>query len=174
MPPPSGPYSVGAATSTQVDFLRQLLISRPSRDRFWRGGAEKLTHPDKAKTSAAFSSGWDVERFGRPDPPEEAAYRLRALAGCSILRALLASMVGESAEHLDEIGCPVLLVGPTGDRVLPKAQFAPSLLSALPNAQLLEPSDVGHVPMYDALELIARIILDFARAHPVQPAALTA
>jgi acetyl-CoA acetyltransferase len=29
-------------------------------------GAEKLSHPDKAKTFAAFSSGWDVERFGRP------------------------------------------------------------------------------------------------------------
>jgi hypothetical protein len=106
-------------------------------------------------------------------PPEEAAYRLRALAGCSILPALLVSLVGESAEHLDEIGCPVLLVWPTGDRVLPKAQFAPSLLSALPDAELLEPSDVAHVPMYDAPELIARIILDFARAHPGTPAALT-
>lgn len=27
-------------------------------------GAEKLTHPDKAKTFALFNSGWDVERFG--------------------------------------------------------------------------------------------------------------
>jgi hypothetical protein len=36
-------------------------------------------------------------------PPQEAAYPLRALAGCSILRVLLASMVGESAEHLEEI-----------------------------------------------------------------------
>jgi acetyl-CoA acyltransferase len=31
-------------------------------------GAEKLSNPDKGKTFAAFSSGWDVERFGRPDP----------------------------------------------------------------------------------------------------------
>lgn len=27
-------------------------------------GAEKLTHPDKAKTFAIFNAGWDVERFG--------------------------------------------------------------------------------------------------------------
>jgi pimeloyl-ACP methyl ester carboxylesterase len=106
-------------------------------------------------------------------PPQEAAYRLRALAGCSILPALLASMGGQSADRLDEIGCPVLLVWPTGDRVLPKAQFAPSLLAALPDAQLIEPPNLGHVPMYDDPELIARIILDFARAHPVKPAALT-
>ncbi len=101
-------------------------------------------------------------------PPQEAAVRVRALAGCSIVQALLASIAGESAEHLDEIRCPVLLVWPTGDRVLPKAQFAPGIISALPEAQLLEPDDVGHTPMYDDPDLIARIILDFARAHPVQ------
>ena len=27
-------------------------------------GAEKLTHPDKAKTFAIFNAGWDIERFG--------------------------------------------------------------------------------------------------------------
>ncbi len=103
-------------------------------------------------------------------PPQEAAYRLRALAGCTVLSGLLASMLGAPAERLEEIRCPVLLVWPPGDRLLPKAQFAPSLLSALPEAQLLEPRDVGHMPMYDDPDLIAQIILDFARAHPLRAA----
>ncbi|MGO9754639.1 MAG: alpha/beta fold hydrolase, partial [Solirubrobacteraceae bacterium] len=106
-------------------------------------------------------------------PPQEAAYRLRALAGCTVLPGLLASMLGAPAERLDEILCPVLLVWPPGDRLLPKAQFAPSLLSALPEAQLLEPPDVGHMPMYDDPDLIAQIILEFARAHPLKPAPRT-
>ena len=67
----------------------------------------------------------------------------------------------------------MLLVWPTGDRLLPKAQFAPSLLSALPEAQLLEPPDIGHMPMYDDPDLIAQIILDFARAHALKPAPRT-
>lgn len=82
-------------------------------------------------------------------------------------------MTGESAEHLDQIHCPVLLVWPTADRVLPKAQFAPNLLSALPEAQLLEPPDIGHTPMYDDPGLIAQIILDFTGAHPAKPAPRT-
>jgi pimeloyl-ACP methyl ester carboxylesterase len=67
----------------------------------------------------------------------------------------------------------VLLVWPTGDRVLPKAQFAPSLLSTLPEAQLLEPPDIGHMPMYDDPDLIAQIIVDFARAPSLKPAPRT-
>ena len=39
-------------------------------------------------------------------PPQEAAYRLRALAGCAVLPGLLASIVGAPAERLDEIRCP--------------------------------------------------------------------
>jgi pimeloyl-ACP methyl ester carboxylesterase len=101
-------------------------------------------------------------------PPQEAAYRLRALAGCTVLPGLLASIVGARAERLDEIRCPVLLVWPTGDRLLPKAQFAPSLLSAMPEVRLLEPPDIGHMPMYDDPDLIAQIILDFARAHALK------
>ena len=31
-------------------------------------GAEKLTNPDRAKTFAVFNTGWDVERYGGPDP----------------------------------------------------------------------------------------------------------
>ena len=103
-------------------------------------------------------------------PPREAAHRVRAFADCSGLPALLTSMQSKPAEGLEEIRCPVLLVWPTGDRVLPKAQYAPSWIAALPEAQLLEPPDVGHTPMYDDPHLIARIILDFTRAHPVKPA----
>ncbi len=129
--------------------------------------AGPLTRPPIARRALFSQLAAHPERI----PPEEAAYRLRAIAGCSILHALLASLAGGSAEHLDEIRCPVLLVWPTGDRVLPKAQFAPSLLSALPQAKLLEPAGLGHMPMYDDPDLIAGIILDFARAHPVKMAA---
>lgn len=31
-------------------------------------GAEKLTNPDRGKTFSLFNAGWDVERFGAPDP----------------------------------------------------------------------------------------------------------
>jgi acetyl-CoA acetyltransferase len=56
-----------ASGSTAVHLARQAIASGEAEVAL-AIGAEKLSHPDKARTFAAFSSGWDVERFGRPDP----------------------------------------------------------------------------------------------------------
>lgn len=56
-----------ASGSTAVHLARQVIASGEAEVAL-AIGAEKLSHPDKRKTFAAFSSGWDVERFGRPDP----------------------------------------------------------------------------------------------------------
>ncbi|MFN8174515.1 MAG: thiolase family protein [Solirubrobacteraceae bacterium] len=55
-----------AAGSTAFHLARMAVASGDA-DVALAVGAEKLTNPDKGKTFAAFSSGWDVERFGRPD-----------------------------------------------------------------------------------------------------------
>ncbi|HEX5927635.1 MAG TPA: alpha/beta hydrolase [Baekduia sp.] len=106
----------------------------------------------------------------RPEriPPEEAAYRVRALAGCGAFQALLAT-IGRDAppRGLDGVDCPVLLIWPTHDRILPKARYARYFLDALPKAELQEPHGLGHVPTFDDPDVIVRSILDFTARHPI-------
>jgi acetyl-CoA acyltransferase len=62
-------------------------------------GAEKLTHPDKAKTFAIFSSGWDVERFGAENGGTHSAF-MDVYAG--IARRFM-ERTGATAEDFAEI-----------------------------------------------------------------------
>jgi acetyl-CoA acyltransferase len=44
-------------------------------------GAEKLSNPDRAKTFSVFNTGWDVERFGGPDPTASQSAFMGVYAG---------------------------------------------------------------------------------------------
>lgn len=56
------------ASGSTAFHLARIAVASGEADIALAIGAEKLSHPDKGRTFAAFSSGWDVERFGRPDP----------------------------------------------------------------------------------------------------------
>jgi acetyl-CoA acetyltransferase len=56
------------ASGSTAFHLARMAVSSGEAEVALAVGAEKLSHPDKGRTLAAFSSGWDVERFGRPDP----------------------------------------------------------------------------------------------------------
>ena len=56
------------ASGSTAFHLARVAVAAGEADVALAVGAEKLTHPDKARSFAVFGSGWDVDRFGHPDP----------------------------------------------------------------------------------------------------------
>jgi pimeloyl-ACP methyl ester carboxylesterase len=112
-------------------------------------------------------------RPGRLDP-EEARYALTAFARCpgflDIFEANGTPQGGLiNAERLEEIRCPVLIVFGSRDRITPPRQ-ARYFRDRIAGARVVELPGLGHVPMSDDPELVARTILDFSRHAPERPA----
>jgi pimeloyl-ACP methyl ester carboxylesterase len=116
-------------------------------------------------------------RSGRLEP-EEARYGLTAFVRCpGFLDIFEVNGTPEggliNAQRLDEIRCPVLIVFGSTDRITPPHQ-ARYFLDRIPDARLVELPGLGHVPMSDDPELVARTILDFSAQASERPATVGA
>ncbi|HEX3607541.1 MAG TPA: alpha/beta fold hydrolase [Candidatus Dormibacteraeota bacterium] len=91
---------------------------------------------------------------------------LRAVRGCAVARGILRSAPADGViRGLDGIACPVRIAWPSDDRVLPFAIFGAGLAEQIPGASLVMLAGTGHVPMWDAPDLVAGTILELtARA----------
>jgi pimeloyl-ACP methyl ester carboxylesterase len=94
---------------------------------------------------------------------EDVVYGIRALARSNFLPTHEA-MIGQRCQGLEEIDCPVLIAWGTRDLLLPVRQ-APRFARRIPGAQLVELPHLGHVPMADDPELIARTVLGFTDSN---------
>jgi pimeloyl-ACP methyl ester carboxylesterase len=73
---------------------------------------------------------------------------------------------------LDGVMCPVLLAWGTRDRIIPSPRYSQRRRNLLPNAEWIELPGLGHLPMSDDPELVARTIAKFVgRVH--EPAAVS-
>jgi pimeloyl-ACP methyl ester carboxylesterase len=98
--------------------------------------------------------------YGRPDlcPPEAVLAGLRALRDAAGFEAALQAGRAPGLFTGDIPDVPVTIAWGTRDRVLPYWQAARAK-AMIPRARLVRLPDCGHVPMNDAPELIAQIIL---------------
>jgi pimeloyl-ACP methyl ester carboxylesterase len=96
--------------------------------------------------------------------PIEVVHGLEAFVACSIYRPLLRSLSQDGgAADLHLVTCPVRLAWPTLDRILPYPSAVARFTEQIPNLEVVELAGLGHVPMSDDPELVARIILEFTR-----------
>lgn len=121
-------------------------------------------HADRLMRSAALRTaifGQVVARGWRLEP-HEAAYALRAVANSPSFDGTLAWLArGErTVEGLTELAVPLLVAWGTRDLLLPLRQ-ARRWTALVPDAELRELPRLGHVPMSDDPELVARTILEF-------------
>lgn len=102
--------------------------------------------------------------FGRPwrADPEEMAEQARMLARSPAFEETRRLMHRAQPRGLDAIDCPVLIAWGTRDRLLLPRQ-ARRWVRLLPRAELRWLPGLGHIPMPDDPELVARTILDFAK-----------
>jgi pimeloyl-ACP methyl ester carboxylesterase len=100
----------------------------------------------------------------RVDPAELAA-TIRAAADSPVVAPLLRTVARHPFEYLPEdAGCPIRLVWAERDQILPYAHYGRPLLERLPGAELVRLPGVGHVPMSDEPEKVARLILEVTAA----------
>jgi len=97
--------------------------------------------------------------------PADTAYMITGVANCSILPEFIAwARENDGVSGLERIGCPVLLVFPEKDRVLPRHRYGKPLIDAMPSAEVRDLPGAGHVATWDAPELVAQTILAFTDA----------
>jgi pimeloyl-ACP methyl ester carboxylesterase len=82
------------------------------------------------------------------------------LLGCDVLDDVLDT--DEELAPLDPLPCPVLLAWSGEDRILPVALNGVVARTRLPAAQFTVLPGVGHVPMFDDPERVARVLLETA------------
>jgi pimeloyl-ACP methyl ester carboxylesterase len=114
------------------------IFARSARFRSW---AMRLNtaHGERITTSELVEIGEDV-------------------LGCTIADDLLG---GKEALGLLESGpCPITLVWPETDRVFPVGEYGARAQVLVPGARFLVLKGVGHVPMFDAPELVANTVLE--------------
>lgn len=121
--------------------------------RHWAGALTR-TPARRAALLSTFFSG------PRRLAAEEAAYAIRVLARAPAFDETLDWTLSHRAEGLDEIRCPVLIAWGTRDRLLLPRQGR-RFARRIPGAELRSLPGLGHLPMSDDPELVARTILDF-------------
>lgn len=93
-------------------------------------------------------------------PAEEVPEIFADMAGCDVLTDLLhGARSNGPMERFEQIDCPVRIAWPVRDRTLPYERYGAPLRHAVPSAEFVRLPDVGHVPMWDDPELVARTIL---------------
>ena len=148
----------GIWSGWEVPYARAVLWLHRAGAELLAPLGETLLRPMLLRTvllGLAWGRPWRVE-------PADAAYTERALADAPGWHETREWMLAHTAEGLDELRVPVLIVWGTRDRVLPPRQGA-RCARAIPGAELRIVPGVGHIPMADAPELVARTILDFTR-----------
>ena len=114
---------------------------------------------------------WRAVAFGERVPPAAAAALIRNSVECPIYFELLDAMTrGRPPESFDGVTCPALIAWGTKDRILPRRSYSRRFDELLPTADWVTLRGLGHLPMLDEPELVARMIADFAGRVP-EPAA---
>jgi pimeloyl-ACP methyl ester carboxylesterase len=102
--------------------------------------------------------------FARTDrmDPGDTAHMIAGVANCTILPAAIEwARRTDGATGLNRIDCPVQLLFPEKDRVLPYRRYGTRLTSALPHADVHLLPGAGHIATWDSPELVAELILRF-------------
>jgi pimeloyl-ACP methyl ester carboxylesterase len=100
----------------------------------------------------------------------------RDVLGCTIADDLLVGQ--EALDPLENSPCPITLAWSEKDRIFPVGEYGARARALVLGARFLVLKDVGHVPMFDAPELVANTVLETTgsiapqpREHPVSGAA---
>ncbi len=109
---------------------------------------------------------WQVAAHGERVRPYAAAQMVRDSVACPVYFELLDAILRDGPPSaFDGATCPVLLTWGTRDRILPSRRYSQRLRHLLPNAEWLELPGVGHIPMLDDPDLVARTIAEFVGAR---------
>jgi pimeloyl-ACP methyl ester carboxylesterase len=114
---------------------------------------------------------WQVVAHGERLPAAVSTQLVRDSVACPVYFELMDAILRDGPpQSFDGAACPVLLAWGTRDRILPSPRYSKRMRELLPSAEWVELRGLGHVPMSDDPELVARTIDEFtARAREQTP-----
>lgn len=112
-----------------------------------------------------------VVAHGERLSPADAFQMIRDSLDCAVYFELMDAITRDGPPgSFEGVTCPVMLAWGTKDRILPLRRYSARLRKMLPHAEWVELRGLGHVPMSDEPELVARTISQFtARAAQQSP-----
>lgn len=114
----------------------------------------------------------DVCVHGERFSAAQAAAIVRGAYECGIWADLTAAIERDGPAAPFDVDCPVRIVWGTRDRVLPHGRYSQRFRTLVPDAEFVELAGLGHCPMVDDPELVARMVLEVtARSGQATPAA---
>jgi pimeloyl-ACP methyl ester carboxylesterase len=153
----------GLATEREIAFAKRTL--GPAQ-----GMAKRIApHVDRIAATAVGRAMLMGQAHSRPwrAEAESVAHQVRAYANSESFVATLewACSSGSQPRDLDKISCPFRVLWGTLDFVLPYRQ-AKRWVQVVPGAELVTLKGLGHVPMPDDPQLVAKSILEVTSATP--------
>ncbi len=100
-------------------------------------------------------------------PPAQAAHLIRSAAACELREEMIAISEREHFSDLGPIDCPVRIAWGTGDKLLPPSRYSARLRRLVPDAEFVDLPGLGHLPMWDDADMVARTILEVTEPAPV-------
>jgi pimeloyl-ACP methyl ester carboxylesterase len=101
----------------------------------------------------------------------DAALLLKSIQGCTSFSHVLAALPKQPLAQPFTVTCPVRFVWGDKDRLLPLHGYSAHWRKVLPGAEWVVLKNAGHLPMYDAPEEVAKLILSLTRMPFACPAA---
>ncbi|MCW2857154.1 MAG: hypothetical protein JWR52_2769 [Marmoricola sp.] len=156
--------SPAGAWTAEQDFRRLAWLMRlSSRSARWRTTRQLVARPRSRRLFMRSA----LER-GDLLPTEVAFAMLEETRACLLMDGLLAwiEVHGAVRELNIPTDCRVRLAWPERDRTIPYERYGRPYRDLIPGSELITMPGVGHVPMYDDPELVARTILAVTAVSP--------
>ena len=133
-----------------------------------RGLMAPVLRPGAVRRVAFRGTMEHVERI----PPRAVGEILDDLVGCSVLAEFMASTERDEPflGGMEHVTAPIRIAWAEKDRTIPFDRYGAPLVERIPGAELVMLPGVGHVPMWDDPELVARTILEVTAPAAVAPA----
>lgn len=103
-------------------------------------------------------------------PASALADMVEAATSCTFLEDFMVATGrdGPFAADLSKLTCPVRIAWSGSDRTIPFEDYGAPMVEAVPQAEVMTIPGVGHVPMYDDPEAVARAILEVSAADALR------
>jgi pimeloyl-ACP methyl ester carboxylesterase len=161
---PAGGWSVGDGEARRLArfFARQLRMTRATGPRM------KAIVSRRVLRKLALR---DVMSRGENVSPAEALALAESALRCGASEIAIAALRADREDlvvrELERISCPVRLVTPQFDRILPPARHTARYRREIPAVESVTLLGCGHVPMWDDTPVVLRTISEFVDRHTV-------
>ncbi|MEA2370848.1 MAG: hypothetical protein QOH12_1242 [Solirubrobacteraceae bacterium] len=157
---PAGGWQPGSRESRRLArfFVRQRALARAGRP-----SLPMVMSKGPTRRLALRDIMWRGERVSAPAAVQMVLSSLRCPVEGRVIAALRANQA--AIEGLDSVRAPTLIAWPQHDRILPSARHADRFRTEIPGAEFVMLQGTGHVPMWDAPQLVVKTVDDFVSRH---------